>query len=265
MGFDSILCTDYRTKEIDIDSDVAVFSEQGELEVNMMQRLKRNGVKLLRDHCENIFGFPYEHESFVLADKIVCCSTVLEMLTQKQGYQNTTVIKDAKEDNEPKVPIDYSRTKLSAVFSGSVGAWDLHKLKLEPILSCLGYKIVLITQSNDVGLRWEIDTWADIMGSCDVALCPANKDYPAKSNVRITAAMGLGLPVIATPQQSYKELIEDGYNGFLCDSAEEWFSALSYLRYPNNRKFIGEAGRAVVQKYSTENIAMQWWDLFKIL
>ena len=47
-------------------------------------------------------------------------------------------------------------------------------------------------------------------------------EWKVKSENRLTLKMALGLPVIATPIPSYESVIEQGVNGFLASSTQDW-------------------------------------------
>lgn len=75
--------------------------------------------------------------------------------------------------------------------------------------------------------------------------------WKIKSENRLTMKMCVGLPVIATPIPSYEPVIEQGRNGFLARSRQEWFEYLEALRDPTLRQKIGERAReSVLNRYS---------------
>jgi glycosyltransferase involved in cell wall biosynthesis len=60
--------------------------------------------------------------------------------------------------------------------------------------------------------------------------------------------MSLGLPVVATPIGSNLEIIEDGVNGFLADSDEEWEDRLrTLIDNPELRRRMGDAARRTAE------------------
>ena len=66
--------------------------------------------------------------------------------------------------------------------------------------------------------------------------------------------MACGLPVIASPVGINEALMDNGKNGYLAITNEEWTEAIGVLR--NNRalqKQMGEAGRAMVEKRYCRN------------
>jgi GT2 family glycosyltransferase len=85
---------------------------------------------------------------------------------------------------------------------------------------------------------------------------------PAKSSVKAPTAMALGLPVICSPLQAYKEIIVDGENGFICGTQEEWRNALIKLKDSTLRKKIGEAGKEAMGSYSLSAITEQYRNVF---
>jgi hypothetical protein len=87
--------------------------------------------------------------------------------------------------------------------------------------------------------------------------------WKVKSENRLTMKMGVGLPVIATPIPSYETVIEQGKNGFLARSEQEWKEYLDLLRDPQLRRLIGEQAReSVLKRYSMEEQAHRLLDVF---
>ncbi|HKC64311.1 MAG TPA: glycosyltransferase, partial [Pyrinomonadaceae bacterium] len=62
--------------------------------------------------------------------------------------------------------------------------------------------------------------------------------------------MSLGIPVVATPTGSNLEIIKDGVNGFLADTADEWYERLRLLsENAELRRSIGEAARETAKTH----------------
>ena len=76
--------------------------------------------------------------------------------------------------------------------------------------------------------------------------------------------MSLGIATVASPVGVNKIIIEDGVNGYLCASYEEWLTKLSLLI--NNeelRSQLGKMGRTkVVESYSLLSNASNFLCLF---
>lgn len=116
-------------------------------------------------------------------------------------------------------------------------------------------------------LAWDPLDVYQIMQRADIGIIPIHTDSEAesaqlpaswkvKSENRLTMKMCVGLPVVATPIPSYLPVINQGKNGFLANSGQEWFEYLQALRDPELRWEIGTSARSsVVEKYSTEKQA----------
>lgn len=149
--------------------------------------------------------------------------------------------------------------KLKAGFFGMGGNSWLISEWLRDTIESAGYEIVLCTEWDNATHTWTQDGWPSVMNECDVVLCPQRSDVqPAKSSVKATVAMALGLPVICSPIQSYKEIIKNGENGFICETNEQWKDALIKLKDSKLREKIGKAGKESVKEYSLSAIANQW-------
>jgi GT2 family glycosyltransferase len=228
-----------------------------------MKHLKLANIKIVFDHCEALFGYKHEDECMREAHLITCCSTKLEEMTNEQGYTHTAVIKDPSELKTPKNPLVYDDRyeKPKAVYLGMGGNSFLVTEYLKDTIESAGYDLIVISEWDDATVKWDEETWADEMTKCDVALCPQRVDIqPAKSNVKLTAAMPLGLPVLASPIQSYKEIIEHGENGFICETKDQWHEALVKLKDPKTREKIGKAGQEAIKAYALPEITSVWVD-----
>jgi glycosyltransferase involved in cell wall biosynthesis len=78
-----------------------------------------------------------------------------------------------------------------------------------------------------------------------------------KCGYKLIQYMACGLPVVASPVGVNAAIVEEGRNGFLASSQEEWVRAISLLqRDPALRTAMGEAGRKKVEReYSLTHAA----------
>jgi glycosyltransferase involved in cell wall biosynthesis len=97
--------------------------------------------------------------------------------------------------------------------------------------------------------------WFALLSKLDVALAPLEPDNlfcRAKSEIKFVEAGALGVPVVASRTDPYRDAISDGEDGLLASSDEEWTQALSALiEQPDRRRQIGERAREIVgQRHS---------------
>lgn len=93
---------------------------------------------------------------------------------------------------------------------------------------------------------------------CAINLAPLEYDNPyceAKSELKFFEAGSVGVPTVAIANQTHREAIEDGTDGFLAGNTEEWIQKLSQLvEDAQLRARMGEKARQkVLEQYTTEN------------
>lgn len=101
-------------------------------------------------------------------------------------------------------------------------------------------------------IRWAYDLEVPRLQECLVGLVPVKPSVwsPWKFFFKLIQYMSLGLPVVATPTGSNLEIIKDGVNGFLADSAEEWYERIKLLiENPDLRETMGRAARETVETH----------------
>ncbi len=76
-------------------ANVCVFISFGPEEKILIDKLKRSGVKIIFDHCEDLHDLPHQKECFEYADMITCCSTVLA--DKARMFGRTVCLHDAYE------------------------------------------------------------------------------------------------------------------------------------------------------------------------
>jgi glycosyltransferase involved in cell wall biosynthesis len=98
---------------------------------------------------------------------------------------------------------------------------------------------------------WRSETEVDDLRPIDVGIMPLPNDAWSKGKCGLKALqfMALGIPTICSPVGVNTDIIQDGQNGFIADSHEEWVTKLQLLlRSPELRRQMGLAGRATVEE-----------------
>jgi glycosyltransferase involved in cell wall biosynthesis len=88
----------------------------------------------------------------------------------------------------------------------------------------------------------------------DIGIMPLPDDpwVSRRTHLKVRQYMGLGIPCVVSPLGVNRELIEDGVNGFLATTEDEWVEKLTrLLDDPALRARIGAAGRQTIEtRYS---------------
>lgn len=249
------------------DANIAIFSTFNPTDVEVIKHFKSVGIKVIFDLAEAIFDFPGVSDILKMVDLVVCCSTKLQEMCIGRGISKTAVIKDAVEPVDVMGSTYENHEKPKAGFFGCGGNSFLVTDYLRGTIEKAGYEIFVCSEWENATKKWHRDTWAKDMSDCDVILCPQRVEVQAaKSNVKATTAMALGMPVLASRIKSYEEVIKNGENGYICDSMDDWYKALVELKDPAKRKQIGTAAKSSIGQYTQDFISSQWITTFnKIL
>ena len=98
-----------------------------------------------------------------------------------------------------------------------------------------------------------------ICADYDIALTPLLPDAfnNAKSNIKYLEASALGIPSVVSPAAEFNAIIEDGVNGFIASTTEEWRDKILLLATdPLLREKMGQAARqSVLTQYAFDAIA----------
>jgi len=104
------------------------------------------------------------------------------------------------------------------------------------------------------GDPWRLDTEIDDINQLDIGIMPLPDDQwtRGKCGFKGLQYMACGIPAVMSAVGVNLEIIEDGQNGYLANTDEEWFEKLSQLVESEElRQRLGQAGRqTVVDRYS---------------
>lgn len=98
---------------------------------------------------------------------------------------------------------------------------------------------------------WRLETEVSDLQCLDIGVAPFVNDEWAlgKCGCKVIQYMGVGIPVVASGVGVHEEIINDGVNGLLADSDEEWIERLSQLiENETLRERFGFMGRKTVEE-----------------
>ena len=117
-----------------------------------------------------------------------------------------------------------------------------------------------------VFVPWRKDTEIADLLAFHVGLMPLEDDLWAKGKCAFKALqyMALGIPALVSPVGMNTEVVQDGYNGYVCATAADWDARLrQLLANPALRQHLGQAARAtVVERYSVQANTANFLRLF---
>ena len=99
-------------------------------------------------------------------------------------------------------------------------------------------------------LPWRSETEVEDLEVADIGVMPLPDDRWSKGKCGLKALqyMALGIPTICSPVGVNTDIIQDGQNGLIAATEEEWITKLTeLLRSPELRSRLGRAGRTTVE------------------
>ncbi|MBI4178152.1 methyltransferase domain-containing protein [bacterium] len=273
-------------------ADVCVFvRRQDDAAFDLARRMKDRKIPVVFDLCANyfdetgllegVYGSTRERVREAsrmagLADAITCASTyIAERASRLHGV--VRVFPDTVNFghfNLRKNPADFVRPGLRAVWSGvSVKASDLR-----PILPILRKNKISLTIISDRRpdlddpfefLPWRYETFPRDILRGELCLAPRKTDNPydlGHSHFKIGVFLAQGVPAIASPVPSYRDVLGAPPCGQLCEDAESWNRTIAAVTA--ERGMMAEWSRAALEKmksHSTERIALEYRKFFETI
>jgi glycosyltransferase involved in cell wall biosynthesis len=103
---------------------------------------------------------------------------------------------------------------------------------------------------------WSLDQEVNLFNTCDIGVYPLTDDdwSRGKCGFKAIQFMACGVPVVAAAVGVNREIVEDGVNGFLAATPDEWLQKLERLLTDADlRARFGTAGRqTIVERYSVQ-------------
>jgi|TARA_Y100000310_G_scaffold173103_1_gene173219 hypothetical protein len=275
-----------------LNTDIAVLIRwQDNSAYNLVKRLRDKKVITVLDLCVNYFdetgvfpgGYGVNSNQVEVMKKLsVSVNGIIagsEYIKQRAKHYNPNSIYlpesiDYNHFNFVKSKKDYLNNYPRAIWSGqSVKSSEV--ADLYPKLKERGIPLTIISNMNPempgpyIYLPWSYYTFPKNILNGEFCVSPRATDNTydlGHSHFKIGVFMAQGIPALAAPLPSYKEVIEKTGGGKLCESDEEWEKALDELL--ENRKMLWKWSQAALEgmkEYSTELVAKKYKLFFEKL
>jgi glycosyltransferase involved in cell wall biosynthesis len=232
-------------------------------------RYAKNGVVI--DFDDNIFHHnPRFSYSVAHADLVIAGNTFLadwaSGLTDKIKVIPTTIdVERFTVHNRPQ--------ESAPIVGWTATKSNLHNLEVVvPVLRSLQSKYdfsVLLIMDLDVIptcvqdlrvnlVRWSEQREIEQLTKMDIGIMPLQDNVLSKGKCgfKLLEYMASGILAVGSAVGANNDIIEDGADGFLCHSADEWYSKLEWavLNYGSSRfnQMLANARRKVTENYSTQ-------------
>ena len=159
-------------------------------------------------------------------------------------------------ENHHNILANHDVQKITIGWTGSFSTLQYFKL-VEPVLKKLqanydvDFKIICnqkpaLDLKNVTYIEWTAGNEVAALATCQIGLMPLTHDEwsEGKCGFKLIQYLSLEIPAVASPVGVNKKIIDDGVNGFLCDTDEEWYAAIEKLLMDAElRKKMGKKGR----------------------
>jgi len=198
-----------------------------------------------------------------ISDVVIAGNSHLERYAV--NFNKNVIVIPTTIDTDKYPLIEKERRKNAPVCIGWSGSYTTiqHFILLENVFKRLRDKfnvtIKTIGAPSDFSMKyipivakiWCLENEIEELSGFDIGVMPLPDDEwgRGKCGLKALQYMALGIPAVCSPVGVNREIIQDGVNGFLANSEEEWIEKLSKLIKDHSlRKEIGIAGRKTVEE-----------------
>lgn len=119
------------------------------------------------------------------------------------------------------------------------------------VLRVIGAGVVTMPGVQIEVVTWSENTEVESTGACDIGVMPLEDSSweRGKCGYKLIQYMACGLPVVASGVGVNSEIVQQGVNGYLANTSDEWVAALEKLLIDRQlRVQMGRAGRHMVER-----------------
>jgi glycosyltransferase involved in cell wall biosynthesis len=115
-------------------------------------------------------------------------------------------------------------------------------------------------------IQWTPENEVVELATCQIGLMPLTNDEwsEGKCGFKLIQYLSLEIPAVSSAVGVNKLIIEDGINGFLCNTEEEWYNAIvKMMKDAELRKSMGREGRKkIIRHYSLQSNKNNFLSIF---
>lgn len=187
----------------------------------------------------------------------------------KQVASNVMIIPTAIDTNKYKYRNQHETDTITIGWIGSMTTLK-HFISSLPTLRQIknkygdkvNFKVIVDVEYKDAELgitstKWSKETEIEELNKIDIGIMPLPDDEwsRGKCGFKGIQYMSLGIPTVMSPVGVNVDIIENGQNGFLASTTDEWVNCLSQLIESQQlRQQLGRAGRITIEhRFSVES------------
>ncbi|MFT3682436.1 MAG: glycosyltransferase [Ferruginibacter sp.] len=131
---------------------------------------------------------------------------------------------------------------------------------------------IICNQQPQFGLKnmqyveWSEENEVKELATCQIGLMPLTNDEwsEGKCGFKLVQYLALGIPAVSSPVGVNKKIVDNGVNGILCETDDEWYNAIEkMINEKDLRKKMGQEGRKkIINHYSLLSNKKNFLDLF---
>ncbi|MFN8379625.1 MAG: glycosyltransferase [Anaerolineae bacterium] len=246
--------------------DIAVFQKvSGMNTAALIEHLTGLGVKTVFIDCD----MPLKLPEASVALWTICTSKYLTRQYLSSGTRHVVYLPDPAEDLPVSSGASPEKSQIRCIWFGNwsperaQGVAQIRAILSESEFSDFEFRVISNVPQADV--QWSLETIGGELAGADLAVLPvsvAGDAEKAKSANRAIQAMASGLPVVASDIPAYREVIERGWNGYLCSSPDDWRTAFRELRDPQARGQMAQNARTYAAETASLEVVGPLWETF---